>query len=167
MDNGRHSYVIKMIGNGVSATPNRLIRVSLSDATDYQLLDVCGLSGGSITNPPLIDLQRGIVIGYDSANRHLQAWRYDAAAKALTPLWHKSAFGCASHLLLYPQTGELVINDYRHGGEEVVLLAIESGTELARVRSGGQMQGVVFPGPGWGRDFYWSSMDRLTRVFVA
>ncbi len=167
MDNGRHSYVIKMIGNGVSATPNRLIRVSLSDATDYQLLDVCGLSGGSITNPPLIDLQRGIVIGYDSANRHLQAWRYDAASKALTPLWHKSAFGCASHLLLYPQTGELVINDYRRGGEEVVLLAIESGTELARVRCGGQMQGVVFPSPGWGRDFYWSSMDRLTRVFVA
>jgi len=26
---------------------------------------------------------------------------------------------------------------------------------------------VVFPSPGWGRDFYWSSMDRLTRVFVA
>ena len=32
---------------------------------------------------------------------------------------------------------------------------------------GGLMQGVVFPGAGWGRDFYWSSMDRLTRVFVA
>ena len=48
-----------------------------------------------------------------------------------------------------------------------MLLAIESGTELGRVRSGGLMQGVVFPGAGWGRDFYWSSMDRLARVFVA
>ncbi len=167
MDNGKHSYAIKMIGNGVNASPNRLIRVSLHDATDHQTLDVCGLAGGSITNPPLIDLQRSIVIGYDSANRHLQAWRYDDAAKRLTPLWHRSAFGCASHMLLYPQTGELVINDYRRGGEEVVLLAVESGAELARVRCGGLMQGVVFPSPGWGRDFYWSSMDRLTRVFVA
>ncbi len=167
MDNGRHTYFIKMIGNGVNPTPNRLIRVSLLDANDRQLLDVCGLAGGSITNPPLIDLQRGIVIGYDSANRHLQAWRYDNDASTLTPLWHKSAFGCASHMLLYPQSGELVVNDYRRAGEEVVVLSIESGFELARVRCGGLNQGVVFPSPGWGRDFYWSSMDRLTRVFVA
>ena len=167
MDNGKHRYAIKMIGNGVSATPNRLIRVSLRDASDHQTLDVCGLAGGSITNPPLIDLQRRIVIGYDSANRQLQAWRYDDAARSLSPLWHKSVFGCASHMILYPQTGELVVNDYRHGGEEVVLMAIESGAELGRVRCGGHMQGVVFPSPGWGRDCYWSSMDRLTRVFVA
>ena len=167
MDNGRHRYFIKMIGNGVSPTPNRLIRVSMRDARDHQMIDVCGLRGGSITNPPLIDRQRGIVIGYDSANRHLQAWRYDDAAKALTRLWHKSAFGCASHMLLYPQSGELVVNDYRRGAEEVVVLAIESGSELGRVRCGGLNQGVVFPSPGWGRDCYWSSMDRLTRVFVA
>ena len=166
MDNGKHSYFIRMIGNGVHPTPNRLIRVSMLDASDHQVLPVCGLAGGSITNPPLIDLQRHIVIGYDSANRHLQAWRFDASARALTPLWHKSAFGCASHMLLYPQSGELVINDYRRGAEEVVVLAIETGVELARVRCGGLNQGVVFPSAGWGRDFYWSSMDRLTRVFV-
>ena len=33
-------------------------------------------------------------------------------------------------------------------------------------RSGGFSQGVVFPSPGWGRDFYWSSMGRLARVSV-
>ena len=70
-------------------------------------------------------------------------------------------------MLLYPQSGELVVNDYRRGAEEVVVLAIESGSELGRVRCGGLNQGVVFPSPGWGRDCYWSSMDRLTRVFVA
>ncbi len=166
MDNGKHSYLIKMTGNGVSPTPNRLIRVSLSDASDHQILEVCGLAGGSITNPPLIDVKRQIVVGYDSANSHLQAWRFDAAARALTPLWHKSAFGCASHMLLYPETGELVVNDYRRGGEEVVLLKIETGAETGRVRIGGFNQGVVFPSPGWGRDFYWCSMDRLARVFV-
>ncbi|MEI6733129.1 MAG: hypothetical protein WCK94_04120 [Comamonadaceae bacterium] len=166
MDNGKHSYVVKMTGNGVSPTPNRLIRVSLSDASDHQILPVCGLAGGSITNPPLIDVKRQIVVGYDSANRHLQAWRFDEQARALTPIWHKSAFGCASHMLLYPETGELAVNDYRRGGEEVVLLKIESGAEIGRVRVGGLNQGVVFPSPGWGRDFYWSSMDCLARVFV-
>ena len=69
-------------------------------------------------------------------------------------------------MVLYPDTGELVINDHRRFGEEVVVLDIESGGELGRVRPGGLMQGVVFPSAGWGRDLYWSSMDRLTRLFV-
>jgi len=70
-------------------------------------------------------------------------------------------------MLLYPDTGELVSNDYRGHGEEVVVLHIESGRELGRVRSGGITQGVVFPSVGWGRDFYWSSMGRLARVFLS
>ena len=110
--------------------------------------------------------QRRIVLAYDSANRYLRAWRFDAHGATLTPLWEKSPFGCASHMILYPDTGEVVINDYRRQGEEVVVLAIESGQELARVRTGGLTQGVVFPSAGWGRDFYWSSMGRLARVFV-
>lgn len=166
MDNGKHRYRVKMIGAGVNPTPNRLIRVSLRDARDHQILPVCGLIGGSITNPPLYDQRRRIVIGYDAANRHLQAWRFEPEARLLIPLWYKSRFGCASHMIHYPDTGELVINDYRRNGEEVVVLRIESGEEIARVRIGGINQGVVFPSAGWQRDFYWSSMGRVARVFV-
>jgi hypothetical protein len=166
MDNGKHRYFNKMIGAGVSPTPNRLIRVSLTDASDHEALEVCGARGGSITNPPLVDVKRHIVVGYDSANRHVQAWRFNTPSGTLEPLWHKSPFGCASHMILYPDTGELVVNDYRRHGEEVVVLNMESGEELARVRSGGLTQGVVFPSPGWGRDFYWSSMGRLARIYV-
>ena len=166
MDNGKHRYLRKMIGAGVSRTANRLLRVSMTDANDHASLDVCGLAGGSITNPPLVDLQRHIVIGYDSANRHLQAWRFRLDSRALLPLWHKSAFGCASHMILYTDTGELVVNDYRRNGEEVVVLNIETGLELARVRSDGLTQGVVFPSTGWNRDFYWSSMGRLARIYI-
>jgi hypothetical protein len=166
MDNGRHRYVYTMVGAGVSPTPNRLIRVSLQDAGDHELLEVCGLAGGSVTNPPLIDAQRHIVVAYDSANRVLRAWRFDPQTGALQPLWEKRDFGCASHMILYGETGEMVLNDYRRLGEEVVVLNIEDGAELARVRSGGITQGVVFPSPGWGRDLYWSSMGRLARVFV-
>ncbi len=166
MDNGLHRYLHRMVNAGVSRTANRLIRVSLRDAADHQAVPVSGLAGGSITNPPLVDAQRRIVVGYDSANCVLQAWRFDAHGVELQPLWRKTGFGCASHMILYSDSGELVINDYQRHGEELVLLAIESGHELGRVRSGGLMQGVVFPSPGWGRDFYWSSMGRLARVFV-
>ena len=171
MDNGRHRYVHRMVGAGVSRTANRLLRVSLSDAQDHTATLVCGLAGGSITNPPLVDVKRRIVVGYDSANQHLQAWSWRASQRQgrgleLTPLWQHRPFGCASHMLLYPSSGEMVINDYRQHGEEVVVLNISSGLELARVRSGGVMQGVVFPSAGWGRNFYWSSMGRLARVYV-
>ena len=125
-----------------------------------------GARGGSITNPPLVDLKRQIVVGYDSANRYLRAWRYEASDGTLTPQWHKPDFGCASHMLQYPQTGELVINDYRRNAEEIAVLDIETGDELGRVRTGGLTQGVVFPSPGWGRDFYWTTFGRLARVFV-
>ena len=138
----------------------------MRDARDHAALPVCGLPGGSITNPPLVDLQRRIVVGYDSANRHLAAWRFDPDSGAMAPLWRKSDFGCASHMLLMAPTGGLLVNDYRRRAEEVVLLDITTGAEQGRVRSGGLMQGVVFPSPGWSRDIYWSSMGRLARVFV-
>lgn len=166
MDNGAHRYLVRMVGQGVSRSANRLLRVSLCDAADHQAWDVCGLAGGSITNPPLVDVARRIVVGFDSANRVLQAWRWHAAARELQPLWTKRPFGAASHMLLYPGTGELVVNDYRRWREEVVVLDIATGAERGRVRLGGPMQGVVFPSVGWERDFYWSSMGLLARVRI-
>ena len=166
MDNGLHRYRITMRGAGVRQTPNRLLRVSLADAADHAALEVSGLRGGSITNPPLVDVQRRIVVGFDSANSVLCAWRIQDD-QSLAPLWRKAPFGAASHLLLYPSSGELVVNDYRRLGEEVAVLDIETGQERARVRSGGLTQGVVFPSVGWERDFYWCSMGRLARIFAA
>lgn len=165
MDNGRHRYRTSMIGRGVSPTANRLIRVALDDARDHAAIEISGLAGGSITNPPLVDSARGIVIGFDSANRFMRAWRFDPSTRALSPLWHRADFGCASHMVLLSASGQIVTNDYRRGGEEVVLLDIETGAEQGRTRIGGMTQGVVFPSIGWSNDVYWCSMRRVARVF--
>lgn len=163
MDNGKHRYLRSMIGRGVSHTPNRLIRVNLSDCTDVETADVSGIPGGTITNPPLVDEGRRIVVGYDSANRVLRAWLFDGE---LRHLWRKDAFGAASHMICLPDSGEIVTNDFGRGGEHVVVLDIETGAEKGRARIGGFTQGVVFPSPGWSRDIYWSAMSRFGRVFV-
>jgi hypothetical protein len=162
MDNGHHRYRTSMIGAGVNLTANRLLRVALDDCRDHQAVVVSGARGGSITNPPLVDAARRIVVAYDSANRHLQAFDL-----ALQPLWHKTGFGAASHMLLFDGTGEIVTNDFGKGGESVMVLDIASGAERGRVVVGGLMQGVVFPSPGWGRDVYWCSMAKVARVAVA
>jgi hypothetical protein len=166
MDNGHHRYRIRMQGAGVSRTANRLLRVSLADCSQHAAWEVSGLPGGSITNPPLVDGRRSIVLGYDSANRFLRAWRFGVDTHDLQPIWHKKDFGVASHMVLFPETGQVLVNDYRHWGEEVVLVDVESGFERGRVRVGGITQGVVFPSVGWHGDVYWASMGRFSRVFA-
>jgi len=166
MDNGKHRYLRSMIGRGVSPTANRLIRVNLTNSKDFDAVKVSGIPGGTITNPPLVDESRCIVVGYDSANRVVQAWSCDASGNKLTPLWRKEEFGAASHMICLPATGEIVTNDFGRGGEHVVVLDIETGTEKGRARIGGFTQGVVFPSPGWSRDIYWSAMTRFGRVHV-
>lgn len=165
MDNGAHRYVTSMIGRGVAATPNRLIRVSTADAGDHEIVPVSGVPGGSIANPPLYDRDRRIVVGYDSANSVLAAWRH---GKRLERLWQRPGTGAASHMLLDPASGQVVTNDYtRKSGEAVIVLDIETGEELGRAQVGGRMQGVVFPSIGWDRDLYWCSMGKLARIFIA
>ncbi|MFM7140918.1 MAG: hypothetical protein ACKO2K_03260, partial [Alphaproteobacteria bacterium] len=106
-----------------------------------------------------------VVVGYDSANRRLRAWRHDPSNEVLTQIWEKQEFGCASHMIAWPGSGEIAVNDYRRRGEEVVVLDLETGEERGRVRIGGLAQGVVFPSMGFGRDFYWTTFLRLARIF--
>ena len=168
MDNGQHRYRFQMRGAGVHAGANRLHRVSLEDVGAHRCVPVSGLPRGSITNPPLIDVQRRVALAYDSANDCVQAFDIGPQGQGNVPrpLWRKDGFGCASHMLHYADSGEVALNDWRRFGEEVVVLDVLSGQEKGRVRVGGWSQGVVFPSPGLERDFYWCSMSRVARIFV-
>lgn len=74
MDNGEHDYVTTMLGAGVASGPVHLVRVSLADPADHELVPVCGAPAGAITNPPLFDPQRRLAVAYDSANGVLAAF---------------------------------------------------------------------------------------------
>ncbi|NCF19412.1 MAG: hypothetical protein GWP63_14305 [Haliea sp.] len=178
MDNGRHRMgrtSLSLLGAGVNPTPNNVIRVSAEDAGDYDITPVCGLPGGTVTNPPLYCEQRNILVAFDSANSVVRAWRHDPDTNALDELWKRENFGMGGHTIYYQDTGEIVTADYQslktlrglREGENSVVLDIETGEEKARVPMGNYMQSAVFPCPGWNRDFYWLGLDRLTRISVA
>ena len=80
----------------------------------------------------------------------------------LAPRWRRDQ-DHASHLLLYEDTGELVTGDHA----DIVMLDIATGRELARADSGSGLQSVLFPTPGFDRDFYLCSMLTVTRARVA
>ncbi len=163
MDNGENQYQRSLAGTGVARGPLHLHRVSLTDASDTSMFAPFGLAGGTIVNPPLVDGSRRIVVAYDSGNGRIGGFRYGESG--FTPLW-EHAFNASNHFLLYPDTGEIVVNDYQDGIEHVVVLAIESGAELGRVATGSPLQAVVFQSPGWHCDVYTCTFTTLSRVFV-
>ncbi len=112
LDNGQHTYTTSMLGAGVTSGPVHLVRISLGDSADNGLAEVCDQPYGAITNPPLYDPQRRIAVGYDSANAILAAWRL--AGGQLEPLW-RARCATASHMIRYPDTGELVVGDFHDG----------------------------------------------------
>lgn len=165
LDNGKHRYQFQMIGAGVSKNPLNFIRVSLTDSEDNTIQVVSGLPKGTVTNPPLFAEDRKILIVYDSGNSVIRALQYQEDTKAFEELWLKNNFGCSSHMIYYPDTGELCTNDYKtfSGGSSVVL-DIETGEEKLRAKLNNIFQGVVFPAPGWKRDYYYLTLDVLVRI---
>ncbi len=167
LDNGEgtNGYAGSFRGKGISEAPLHLVRVDLTTAA-VTLTEICGLPNGIVANPPAIDAGRNIAVGYDSGNGVLAA--FDIAADgSCTPRWRREQHH-ACHPILYPDTGELVTND--HDGErmmdQVVILDIETGTELARADTGSPLQSVVFPAAGFGRDFYYCAFPTVARIAV-
>ncbi len=161
MDNGDHRFQdgLTMLGNGVAPGPVRLWRAGL-EGGGMRSVEISDQPGGAITNPPIVDPDRGLVVGYDSANGVLAAFSVDE----LAPVWRKP-LNTSQHLVLFPDTGELLANDYdRETGDSLVVVAVTDGSVTARARVGSPAQSVVFPAPGTRRDAYYVSLSTVARV---
>jgi hypothetical protein len=165
MDGGAESRSFSgtFLGAGTAPAPSRVIRVSLADAADHEEVEICGASHGFECNVMLFDPVRSIAVAFDAGNAAVAAFRYEDGS--LAPLWRRRLVH-ASHMLRWPETGELLLGDYVDGGECFVVVDIETGDERGRVKTDQPLQSILFPCPGWGRDFYHTSFAGLTRVEV-
>jgi hypothetical protein len=156
LDNGDGSenFAGTLRGLGVATAPLHLVRVDLRTA-DIAMAEICGLPSGLVSNPPVVDPVRRIAVGYDSGNGVLAAFDADA----LTLQWTREQ-DHASHLILYPESGELVTGD----NNDTVVLDITTGAELARAKDAMAFQSVLFPTPGRNHDLYVTSFFSVARV---
>ncbi|MBI5284346.1 MAG: hypothetical protein HY874_04550 [Chloroflexi bacterium] len=164
IDNGENNFNRSLKGTGVATGPVHLHRVSTSDAGDADVLTPFGLPHGTVYNPPLVDAARRVAVVYDSGNGRIAGFRYGGRGQ-FERLW-EHAFDAGNHFLLYPETGEIIVNDFDGTTDHVVILDVESGAEKGRVATGSPLQSVVFQSPGWSRDVYTCGMMTIARTFV-
>jgi hypothetical protein len=162
---GTEGYSGTLHGHGLSTHPLQLIRVDLGTGA-VSGTAVGGGTGGLVANPPVIDVTRSIAVGYDSGNGVMRAFDIGADG-SLTTRWsrHQEHGG---HPLLYPDTGQLVTGDYdaERLADQVVVLDIETGAEVARTDTGSPVQSVLFPAAGFGPEFYLCTFTTVSRVSV-
>jgi len=166
LDNGEGTQLFmgSFRGVGISSAPLHLVRVNKKTA-QVTLTEICGLPDGIIANPPVVDTQRQIVVGFDSGNGVISGFDYDE--DSVTPRWSRQQ-NHACHMLLLPEAGQIVTADHRPdlGCEQVVILDITTGDEVARVSTTSPIQSAVFPAIGPKGDIYWCSMSTITRISV-
>jgi hypothetical protein len=110
MDNGRNHTDRTMLGSGESASPVRLWWARLDNGATRSV-EISGLPHGTESNPPAWDPERRVVVAYDAGNAVVRAWR--VAGDELEDLWRRDGHAHAGHLILYPDTRELVTGDWR------------------------------------------------------
>ena len=198
MDNGANSVSHTMLGTGREAGAVRLWWVRHDDDAEIRSIEISGLPYGTESNPPAWDPARQVLVAYDSGNAVLRAWRMEG--DELVELWRHDGFAHAGHVVVYPDTRELVVQDWRgprnaanplvraavrgtlralsrsaamrrlaalRGGDELVVLDLDEGTEKARVAIPSPSQAYLFPAPGFERDFYYQSITTIARAAVA
>jgi hypothetical protein len=110
MDNGRNRTDHTMLDSGEEPGPVRLWWARTDDGS-ARSVEISGLPYGTESNPPGWDPARGIVVAYDAGNAVVRAWRTEG--DELEPLWRRDGLAHAGHLLVYPDTRELVVGDWR------------------------------------------------------
>jgi len=110
MDNGRNRTDRTMLGSGDSPGPVRLWWARRDDGR-VRSVEISGLAYGTESNPPGWDPEGRIVVAYDAGNAVVRGWRLQG--DELEPLWRRDRLAHAGHLILYPDTREVVVGDWR------------------------------------------------------
>ncbi len=109
MDNGRNATDRTMLGTGDAPSPVRLWWARLDDG-ETRSAEITGLPHGTVSNPPAWDPEGRIVVAFDSGNPGIRAWRVEG--DELDPLWRRDEICHAGHIVVYPDTREIVVNDW-------------------------------------------------------
>ena len=138
----------------------RLLRVSLQDG-QVDAIAPFAAPGGGIIAPPVNVPELGLCIAWDSINGGLAS--ISTTGDALATAWTIDARPTMQPVV-FPETGELVINDYRDDDDGLIVVDLKAGEIVSRVSTGSRLANGMFLTPGSDRDIYYCSTFAVARV---
>lgn len=140
----------------------RLIRVALHDPDDVRTIEPFGTPGGGIIAPPVNVPEQGIVIVWDSINGGLAG--VDTTSPELSVAWQLDVRP-SMQPVVFPDSGELVINDFTaQGTDDLIVVDVAGGELLDRVQTGSRIANGMFLTAGGDRDVFYCTTRTLARV---
>ncbi|MEO1059846.1 MAG: hypothetical protein AAFZ07_00405 [Actinomycetota bacterium] len=140
--------------------PQRLLRVSTDDGSLREMAPF-GTPGGGIIAPPVHVPEYGLCVAWDSINGGLAGVATDG--DELEVAWHVDARPTMQPVV-FPDSGELVINDFHDRDDQLIVIDLTSGEVVSRVSTGSSLANGMFLTPGEDRDVYYCSTLTIARV---
>ncbi len=143
--------------------PQRLLRCDLADEGKVTAVAPFGTPGGGIIAPPVHVPEQDMAIAWDSINGGLAGVSHRSGS--LEVAWQLADVRPSMQPVVFPDSGELVINDFNADGfDDVIVVDIGSGQVLDRVGTGSRIANGMFLTPGGNRDVFYCSTTVLARV---
>lgn len=140
----------------------RLLRVSLSDPGDIEWIEPFGTPGGGIIAPPVAVPEWHRTIAWDSVNGGLAGVATDGDRMEVA--WQLDVRPTMQPVV-FPDSGELVINDFTDAGsDDLIVVDVATGELLDRVATGSPIANGMFLSPGGDRDVFYCSTTAMARV---
>lgn len=142
--------------------PQRLIRTD-TESAEVSSIAPFGTSGGGIIAPPVHVPEFNMTIAWDSVNGGLAGVMSDGPQ--LDVSWQITDVRPSMQPVVFPESGELVINDFTDAGsDDLIVVDIESGDLIDRVATGSRIANGMFLSPGPGRSVFYCSTLTLAKV---
>ncbi|MGY9081299.1 MAG: hypothetical protein ACKVK3_01690 [Acidimicrobiales bacterium] len=144
------------------AGAQRLLRMSLDDPNDIQIVEPFGTPGGGIIAPPVHVPEHQMAIAWDSINGGLAG--VSTAEATLNVAWQLDVRS-SMQPVVFPESGELVINDFTADGfDDIIVVDIATGELIDRVSTGSRIANGMFLTAGGDRDLFYCSTLYLSRI---
>ena len=140
--------------------PQRLLRIGLNDGS-VQDIAPFGTPGGGIIAPPVHVPELDLCIAWDSINGGIAG--VSTANHELNVSWLLDA-RASMQPVVFPESGELVINDFDGEDDKLIVVAMTSGELISRISTGSRLANGMFLTAGGNRDIYYCSTFACARV---